>query len=59
MKLPEPKAATRISGLPTTEPKVAVLFTKPETVLDDIRTAMRMADVDRALDPGETTILAA
>jgi uncharacterized protein (DUF362 family) len=34
-----------------------VLFTKPETVLDDIRTAMRMAGVERALDPGEATIL--
>jgi uncharacterized protein (DUF362 family) len=57
MKLPEPKPATRTSGLPACDPTVAVLFTKPETVLDDIRTAMRMAGVERALDPGEATIL--
>jgi uncharacterized protein (DUF362 family) len=57
MKLPEPKPATRTSGLPSSDPTVAVLFTKPETVLDDIRTAMRMAGVERALDPGEATIL--
>ncbi|MBE0557576.1 MAG: DUF362 domain-containing protein, partial [Proteobacteria bacterium] len=57
MNLPEPKPATRVSGLPSAGSKVAVLVTTPDTVLDDIRTAMQMADVDRALDPGETTIL--
>jgi uncharacterized protein (DUF362 family) len=37
--------------------KVAVLFTKPETVLDDYQRLMELADVRSALDPTATTIL--
>lgn len=57
MKLPEPKAPTKISGLPSVEPVVAVLSTTPATVLDDIQRAMEMAGVRKALDPAATTIL--
>lgn len=57
MKLPEPKAPTKISGLPYVEPVVAVLSTTPATVLDDIQRAMEMAGVRKALDPAATTIL--
>lgn len=57
MKLPEPKAPTKISGLPYVEPVVAVLSTTPATVLDDIQRAMEMAGVRKALDPTATTIL--
>lgn len=57
MKLPEPKAPTKISGLPNVEPVVAVLSTTPATVLDDIQRAMEMAGVRNALDPAVTTIL--
>lgn len=57
MKLPEPKAPTKISGLPSVQPVVAVLSTNPATVLDDIRRAMEMAGIRHALDPAATTIL--
>lgn len=57
MKLPEPKAPTKISGLPRVEPTVAVVSTSPATVLEDIRRAMEMAGVRQALDPRATTIL--
>lgn len=57
MKLPEPKSPTKISGLPYTDPTVAVVSTRPETVLDDIQRAMELAGVRSALKPGATTIL--
>jgi len=57
MKLPVPKAATRVSGLSKADPTVAVLFTKPETVQGDIKKAMTMAGVERALDASRATIL--
>jgi uncharacterized protein (DUF362 family) len=37
--------------------KIAVLYTKPETVLDDYRRLFELAGADKALDPGATTIL--
>jgi uncharacterized protein (DUF362 family) len=39
------------------KPKVAVIKTKPETVLEDTARLMEMADYRQALDPGATTIL--
>ncbi|MEK6649334.1 MAG: DUF362 domain-containing protein [Bacteroidota bacterium] len=57
MKLPEPKSPTRVTGLPAAEPTVAVVQTRPETVLDDIQRAMELAGVSRSLEAGRTTIL--
>ncbi len=57
MKLPEPKTASRVSGLPTPDPVVAVVETTPETVLDDFVRAMEMAGVSRSLDQSRPTIL--
>ena len=57
MKLPEPRSATRISGLPVPAPRVAVVRTTPETVLEDTARAMEMAGVKDALQPAATTIL--
>lgn len=57
MKLPEPKAPTRVTGLPVPPAVVAVLHTTPSTVLDDIQRAMEMAGVASALDSSRTTIL--
>lgn len=37
--------------------RVAVLKTKPETVLEDVARTMELAEVRRHLDPGATTIL--
>ncbi|MEO0078787.1 MAG: DUF362 domain-containing protein, partial [candidate division WOR-3 bacterium] len=37
--------------------RVAVLRTKPETVLEDYRRLLRLAGADRCLKPGTTTIL--
>ncbi|NPV14953.1 DUF362 domain-containing protein [candidate division WOR-3 bacterium] len=37
--------------------KVAVLFTRPETVLDDYVRLIKLADADKFLKPGVTTIL--
>jgi uncharacterized protein (DUF362 family) len=37
--------------------KVAVLYTRPETVLDDYRRLFRLADAPRYLDPAHPTIL--
>src|SRR3712207_3382079 len=39
------------------KPKVAVIKTKPETVLEDTARLMEMADYRQALDPGAATIL--
>jgi uncharacterized protein (DUF362 family) len=41
----------------STRSKVAVLFTKPETVLQDYERLMQLADVAQHLDPSATTIL--
>lgn len=57
MKLPEPKSPTRVSGLPVSAPRVAVVKTTPETVLDDVQNAMKIAGLDEALSRGATTIL--
>ena len=39
------------------KPKVAVLRTSAETVLDDYRRAMKLADIEKFIDPSKTTIL--
>lgn len=41
----------------TTKAKVAVLYTKPETVLDDYQRLYELGGVKEALDPKATTIL--
>ncbi|HEM61412.1 MAG TPA: DUF362 domain-containing protein, partial [Chloroflexi bacterium] len=41
----------------TTRSKVAVLFTQPETVLEDYDRLIGLAGVQDALDPNATTIL--
>ena len=40
-----------------TKSKVAVLKTKPETVIEDYKKLMRMAEYDKYLQKGKTTIL--
>lgn len=57
MKLPEPKSPTKVTGLRRAEPKVAVVYTTPATVLEDTQRAMEMADLKSALDAKATTIL--
>jgi hypothetical protein len=57
MIFPEPKRATRIEGLPAAAPKVAVVRTTPQTVLEDVQRAMDQAGVRGALRPDTTTIL--
>jgi len=57
MKLPEPKSATRVQGLPVSEAKVAVVATTPRTILDDIQKAMDLAGMRNALDLKAPTIL--
>jgi len=57
MKLPEPKSPSRITGLPHASPVVAVVRTRPESVLEDVQRAMALAGVRNALKPGATTIL--
>lgn len=57
MKFPIPKVPTPILDLPHQAPRVAVVRTKPETVLDDIQRAMELAGVERALQHGVPTIL--
>ena len=39
------------------EHKVAVLKTKPETVIEDVKRSMRMAEYDKYLEKGKTVIL--
>ena len=41
----------------STRAKVAVLKTRPETVLEDYERLMKLADFDKYLDPTKTTIL--
>lgn len=57
MNFPVPKSATRIEGLPSSKPRVAVVATSPKTVLDDIQKAMDLAGVRDALDLKSPTIL--
>jgi len=39
------------------KPKVAILRTTPETVVDDYRRAMKLADIDKHIDVSKVTIL--
>lgn len=57
MKLPEPKSPTRIQGLRRPDPLVAVVKTTPATVLEDVQRAMKLANVQAALDKSAPTIL--
>ena len=57
MKLPEPKAPTRITGFKPVDPTVVVVKTTPATVLEDIQRAMEKAGVASALERGKSTIL--
>ena len=57
MKLPQPKLPNKIIGLPTCTPKVAVVKTTPQTVLEDIQRAMELAGIKNVLKLGATTIL--
>ena len=57
MKLPQPKNPNKIIGLLASAPKVAVVKTTPQTVLEDMQRAMELAGMKNALKPGVTTIL--
>ncbi|MEX2117771.1 MAG: DUF362 domain-containing protein [Bacteroidota bacterium] len=57
MKLPEPKSPTRVTGLRRPDSTVAVVKTSPSTILEDIQRAMKLANVQAALDPASPTIL--
>jgi uncharacterized protein (DUF362 family) len=57
MKFPEPRLPKKITGLPMSTPKVAVVKTTPLTVLEDVQRAMDLAGVKNALKLGATTIL--
>jgi len=48
---------TKSGGFIVTKSKVAVLKTKPETVIEDYKKLMRMAEYDKYLQRGRTTIL--
>jgi uncharacterized protein (DUF362 family) len=57
MRFPEPKPPTKVSGLPICDPKVAVVYTTPTSVLEDTQRAMELAGVTAALDNTTKTIL--
>jgi uncharacterized protein (DUF362 family) len=57
VSFPQPKSATKISGLSRVEPKVAVVKTSPATVLDDVQRAMELAGVQTSLAANTPTIL--
>jgi uncharacterized protein (DUF362 family) len=57
MKLPQPKSPTRIANHSDVKPVVAVRYTTPATVLEDIQSAMEEAGVQQTLDRRATTIL--
>jgi uncharacterized protein (DUF362 family) len=54
---PEPTAGSGHTFGPSREPRVAVLRTTPETVLDDIRRVMELAGYRQHLPPERETIL--
>ena len=57
MKFPEPKSPKKIEGLPVRPAVVAVVKTKPQTVLGDMQRAMELAGLKNELKSGVTTIL--
>lgn len=57
MKFPEPKSPTKITGLTISSPRVAILRTTPQTILEDIQRAMELAGVRNALQTSAATIL--
>src|SRR5574341_1446271 len=57
MKFPEPKSPSAITGLPKSEPLVAVVSTTPGTVLEDTQRAMELAGIKSTLDMRAKTIL--
>ena len=57
-RIPTPSpAAAATAGQSTVRPVVAVVATTPETVLDDIGQAMRLAGAERILSPDLATLL--
>lgn len=57
MILPEPKTSLRPVVFPKVRPRVAVIRTTPETVLEDTQRVMEMGGLKEALDPSAPTIL--
>src|ERR1035437_4798789 len=57
MILPEPKTTLRPVVFPKVRPRVAVIRTTPETVLEDTQRVMEMGGLKEALDPTAPTIL--
>jgi uncharacterized protein (DUF362 family) len=57
MILPEPRSATKVSGLSVRRAPVAVVRTSAATVLQDTQRAMELAGVSSALAPNTPTIL--
>jgi uncharacterized protein (DUF362 family) len=57
VKFPQPKLPKRITGLPLTEPKVAIVRTTPQTVLEDVQRAMELAGLKNTLKSDSTTII--
>ena len=53
----QPEKGARAGAETTTRPKVAVVYTRPETVLDDIGRAMRLADYQSHLPNDASTLL--
>ncbi len=54
---PQTRQQTLQGGQVTTRPKVAVVYTTPETVLDDVARAMRLADYQSYLPRDVATLL--
>ena len=54
-----PKSGAAPTAKASVRPKVAVVLTRPETVLDDVSRAMRLADYDAHLPKDVATLLAA
>ena len=57
MIFPEPKTATKVSGLSVQRAPVAIVRTTAATVLQDTQRAMELAGVSSALAPSTPTIL--
>ena len=54
---PEPGGQADSGPVVATKPKVAVVYTRPETVLDDIARVMRLAEYEHHLDKSADTLL--
>ena len=56
-RAPHDKADLASSAVRTTNSKVAVVYTRPETVLEDFAEAMRLADCESFLPKDLATLL--